>query len=303
MAKESHGHAAHLQATGTALRISAWLTGIYFIIELGIGLYTGSIAVISDAFHTFSAVGGILVALVAARIARRAPSLEKTFGWYRAEILGALINGAFLLVMALVVIAMGAMRLMTPIDLPTGAMLIAAAGGLFTEFISIYLLYRQQGRDLNIRGAFWHVLQTFVGSLIIIVAALVIRYTGFLAIDPILGTAFGFVLLWASWGIMRDSMHVLMEGTPPGIDLKEISDALLKINGVVDVHHLHAWALTSNRNVVSAHIRVGDDAPNQLADVLKEGHRLLRETYDFYFSTLQVETVCLDQDRSAAIEV
>lgn len=303
MAKSSGGHGAHLQATGTALTISAWLTGVYFVVELGIGLYTSSIAVISDAFHTFSAVGGIVVAIVAARIARRSPSLEKSFGWYRAEILGALINGAFLLVMALVVIVMGAMRMTAPIDLPTGAMLIAAAGGLFTEFISIYLLYKQQGRDLNIRGAFWHVLQTFVGSLIIIVAALVIRYTGYLAIDPILGTAFGFVLLWASWGIMRDSMHVLMEGTPPGIDLTEISDALLKINGVVDVHHLHAWALTSNRNVVSAHIRVGEDAAKRSANILEEAHRLLRDTYDFYFSTLQVETVCLDEARPTAIDV
>ena len=303
MAKVSGRHGAHLLATGRALTISAWLTGVYFFVELGIGLYTSSIAVISDAFHTFSAVGGILVAMVAARIARRSPSLEKSFGWYRAEILGALINGAFLLVMALVVIAMGAMRLMSPIDLPTGPMLIAAAGGLITEFISIYLLYEQQGRDLNIRGAFWHVLQTFIGSLIIIVAALVIRYTGFLAIDPILGTAFGFVLLWASWGIMRDSMHVLMEGTPPGIDLKEISDALLKINGVVDVHHLHAWALTSNRNVLSAHIRVADEAAMRSAAILEQCHQLLSEVYDFYFSTLQVETTCLDEERASVIDV
>lgn len=303
MAKDSGGHGTHLQATGRALTISAWLTGVYFVVELGIGLYTGSVAVISDAFHTFSAVGGILVAMVAARIARWSPSLQKTFGWYRAEILGALINGAFLLVMALVVIAMGAMRLMSPIELPTGPMLLAAAGGLITEFISIYLLYDQQGRDLNIRGAFWHVLQTFAGSLIIIVAALVIRYTGFLAIDPILGTAFGFVLLWASWRIMRDAMHVLMEGTPTGVDMEKISDALLKINGVVDVHHLHAWALTSNKNVISAHIRIADDHVNRSAAILEQCHQLLSDTYDFYFSTLQVETTCLDEERSNRINV
>lgn len=303
MAKDSGEHGAHLQATGRALTISAWLTGVYFVVELAIGLYTGSVAVISDAFHTFSAVGGILVAMVAARIARWSPNLQKTFGWYRAEILGALINGAFLLVMALVVIAMGAMRLMSPIELPTGPMLLAAAGGLITEFISIYLLYDQQGRDLNIRGAFWHVLQTFAGSLIIIVAALVIRFTGFLAIDSILGTAFGFVLLWASWGIMRDAMHVLMEGTPTGVDMEKISDALLKINGVVDVHHLHAWALTSDKNVISAHIRIADDHVKRSAAILKQCHQLLSDTYDFYFSTLQVETTCLDEERSNGINV
>jgi cobalt-zinc-cadmium efflux system protein len=102
---------------------------------------------------------------------------------------------------------------------------------------------------------------------------------------------------------MRDSMHVLMEGTPPGIDLKEISDALLKINGVVDVHHLHAWALTSNRNVVSAHIRIGEDPVERSENILEEAHRLLKDTYDIYFSTLQVETVCLDEERSSAIDV
>ncbi|HIG17304.1 MAG TPA: cation transporter, partial [Candidatus Handelsmanbacteria bacterium] len=200
-------------------------------------------------------------------------------------------------------IAMGAMRLMSPIELPTGPMLLAAAGGLITEFISIYLLYDQQGRDLNIRGAFWHVLQTFAGSLIIIVAALVIRFTGFLAIDPILGTAFGFVLLWASWAIMRDAMHVLMEGTPAGVDMEKISDALLKIKGVVDVHHLHAWVLTSNKNVISAHIRIADDHVERSAAILEQCHQLLSDTYDFYFSTLQVEITCLDEERSSRINV
>ncbi len=181
------GHGGHLPSSGQALTISAWLTGLYFIAELIAGLWTGSIAVISDAFHTFSAVGGVLVAIAAARVARRPADLKRTFGWYRAEIVGALVNGAFLLAMAILVVVMGAMRLGAPIDLPTTPMLIIAAGGIVTEVISLYLLYRQQGEDLNVRGAYWHIIQTFVGSLIIIVAALVIHFTGFLAIDPLLG--------------------------------------------------------------------------------------------------------------------
>lgn len=234
----SHGQ---MTSSGHALTVSGWLTGIYFIVELAIGLYTGSIAVLSDAFHTFSAVGGVLLAIVAARMAQRPADLAKTFGWYRAEIIGALVNGAFLMIMAIVVIIMGAMRLNAPIELPTGPMLLAAAGGLITELVSMYLLYRQQSQDLNIRGAYWHVLQTFVGSIIIIIAALVIRFTGFLAIDPILGILFGFVLLWASWGIMRDAVHLLLEGTPDDIDLQKVINALSSIDGVADVHHVHAW--------------------------------------------------------------
>ena len=122
-------HAGHLPTSGRALAISGWLTGIYFLIELGVGLWTGSVAVISDAFHTFSAVGGVLVAIIAARLAKRPADARRTFGWYRAEIIGALANGAFLLVMAILVIVMGVMRLGQPVELPTGPMFLVAAGG------------------------------------------------------------------------------------------------------------------------------------------------------------------------------
>jgi cobalt-zinc-cadmium efflux system protein len=296
------GHAGHLPSSGRALTISGWLTGLYFVVELGIGLWTGSVAVISDAFHTFSAVGGVLVAIVAARLARRPADLARSFGWYRAEVIGALTNGAFLMVMALVVIVMGAMRLRHPMDLPTTPMLLAAAGGLVTEFVALYLLYRQQGQDLNVRGAYWHIIQTFVGSLIIIVAALTIRFTGFLAIDPLLGIAFGFVLLWASWSILRDSVHLLMEGTPPGVDLADAAAALGRLDGVRDVHHVHAWALTSGRYVFSAHLRTDAVTPPD-DDLLVRAQDLLRDQFGFFFVTLQIETTCLDEAAAAEIDI
>lgn len=298
-----HGHTGHLPSGGSALRISAWLTGIYFIVELAIGLWTGSIAVLSDAFHTFSAVGGVLVAIVAARFASLPASEKFSFGWYRAEIIGALVNGAFLLVMAIVVIVMGIMRLGQPIDLPTGPMLVAAAGGFVTEFVALYLLYRDQKSDLNIRGAYWHIIQTFVGSVIIVVAALVIRFTGFLAIDPLLGIGFGFVLLWASWGILRDAAHLLMDGTPSDIDLAEVAAGLSSIDGVEDVHHVHGWALTSGKYVFSAHMRVEPGSSGDNASLLKQAHALLKEKFGFFFVTLQVETECLDESASQAIDV
>ncbi|GAB5373856.1 MAG: CDF family zinc transporter CzcD [Acuticoccus sp.] len=277
------------------------MTGIYFVIELGVGLWTGSVAVLSDAMHTFSAVGGVLLAIIAARLAKRPTNDRLSFGWYRAEIVGALVNGAFLLIMAVVVIAMGAMRLSDPIHLATGPMLWVAAGGIATEVVALGLLYRQQSSDLNVRGAYWHILQTFVGSIIIIVSALVIRFTGFLAIDPLLGMAFGVVLLWASWGILRDATHLLMDGTPAGVNLRDIAADLSRLPGVRDVHHVHGWALTSGRHVFSGHVRVDDDTDPQ--DVLERAHRLLRDTHGFYFSTLQVETRCLDEAGAAAIDI
>lgn len=283
------------------MAISAWLTGVYFVIEMGIGLWTGSIAVISDAFHTFSAVGGVLVAIVAARLARLPADADRSFGWYRAEIIGALVNGGFLLGMALVVIVMAAMRLSDPIDLPTGPMLLAAAGGLVTEFISLGLIWKQSQSDLNVKGALWHIIQTFVGSLLIIVTALVIKFTGFLLIDPILGMAFGFVLLWASWGILRDSMHLLMEGTPGGVSLPEITRMLEALDGVADAHHVHAWALTSGKHVFSGHLRVREGTDPQ--DVLKAAHGMLRDRFGFFFVTLQVEDRCLDESGAETIDI
>ncbi|HSM40373.1 MAG TPA: cation diffusion facilitator family transporter [Afifellaceae bacterium] len=299
-----HDHSAQLPHSSRALGISAWLTGIYFIIELAIGIYTGSVAVLSDAFHTFSAVGGVLLAMVAARIAKRPSGPDRTFGWYRAEVIGALLNGAFLLAMAIFVIWMGAMRLSAPIDLPTTPMLIAAAGGLFTEFIALYLLYRHQGGDLNVRGAYWHIIQTFVGSVIIIVVAVVIRLTGFLLIDPLLGMAFGVVLLWASWGIMRDAVFVLMEGAPPGVDLAALVDRISRLDGVADVHHVHGWSLTSNRHVFSAHVRMpAESGALEQDELLKTAYRLATEEHGFFFATIQVETACLDETKARDIDV
>jgi cobalt-zinc-cadmium efflux system protein len=299
-------HSAHAmpkpgKGNERALKISAWLTGIYFLIELGIGLYSGSIAVISDAFHTFSAVGGVVLAFVAARIARRPADLDRTFGHYRAEIIGALLNGVFLAGMAVLVLAMGAMRLRHPIELPTTPMLIAAGGGIVTELISLRLLYGGQKGDLNLRGAFWHVMQTFIGSILIVIAAAVIYFTGFLPIDPLLGMAFGVVLLVASWGIIRDSLFILMEGAPRGIDLSAVARALDQLPHVIGVHHVHAWTLTSNKHVFSAHLRI--DKPEDASSVLRQAHDLLRERFGFYFSTIQVETECLDEDHARDLDI
>ncbi|WP_187701451.1 cation diffusion facilitator family transporter, partial [Dietzia sp. E1] len=266
-----------------------------------IGLWTGSVAVISDAFHTFSAVGGVLVAIIAARLARRPADEDRSFGWYRAEIVGALVNGGFLLVMALVVIVMGGMRLTAPIDLSTTPMLWAAAGGLLTEVISLGLIWKQSRTDLNVRGALWHILQTFVGSLLIIVTALVIRFTGFLLIDPLLGIAFGVVLLWASWGILRDAAHLLMAGTPTDLSLPEITAALEDTEGVQGVHHVHASALTSGRYIFSGHLRVVEGADPQT--VLQTASTVLENKFGFFFTTLQVETGHLDEAGAEAIDI
>lgn len=297
----THAHAGHMPTSGKALVFSAWLTGIYFVIELAVGLWTGSVAVLSDAFHTLSAVGGVLVAIVAQRIARRPADAQRSFGWYRAEIIGALVNGGFLLGMALLVIWMGVMRLGNPIHLPTGPMLWVAFGGLITEVISLGLMWKSSRDDLNARGALWHIIQTFVGSLLIIVTALVIEFTGFLQIDPILGAAFGIVLLWASIGVIREAVHILMERTPADADFVAVIADLRDQDGISDVHHAHAWTLTSGKHAFSAHLRHSD--PADAARILERAYSRLTHHHGFHMVTLQLETAPLDESHAEDLDV
>lgn len=304
MASGQGGHSGHIPATSDrkALIWSGWLTGLYFVVELAIGIWTGSVAVVSDAFHTFSAVGGVLIALVAIRLSDRKSSPARTFGYVRAEILGALFNGLFLVAMAILVLWMGAMRLMEPVELPTTPMLAAAAGGIVIELIALRLLYARSQDNLNMKGALWHIIQTFIGSFLIIISALVIRFTGFLAIDPLLGMAFGLVLLWASWGIIRDALHILLQGTPQDLDINDAIGALQDLPGVADVHHVHAWSLTSGVNVFSSHLLVPD--AHEAQRVLEEATGLLRQRFNIYFSTIQIEERCLDLEENAqAIDI
>ncbi len=300
---KNNAHTSHLSLSKEtrALTIAGWLTGIYFVIELGIGLWTGSVSVTSDAFHTFSAVGGVMIALVANFFAQKSSNAFQTYGLIRAEIIGALVNGLFLTAMALLVFWMGFMRLNEPIDLPTTPMFLAAAGGLITEVISFALLFQKQKTNLNIKGAFWHILQTFVGSLIIIVSAVVIKTTGFLAIDPILGMAFGVVLFWASWKIIKDAVNILLERTPKDLDINKIIRMIKALQGVIDVHHVHAWSLTSGKNIFSAHIHIRDNKYRK--SLQGDIHKLLKTKFRIYFSTVQIEENCLDEDSAKDIDI
>ena len=287
--------------TARALRIAGWLTGIYFFVELAIGIWTGSVAVLSDAFHTFSAVGGVLIAIVAGRFATRPATRFQTFGLIRAEIIGALVNGFFLVGMAVLILWLGALRLADAKELDTVPMLAAAAGGIITEVIALGLLYKAQKTNLNIKGAYWHILQTFVGSLIIIVSALVIRYSDFLEIDPILGMAFGGVLLWASWGIIRESLHILLDNVPRDLNLNTVITAMEAPPGVLNVHHLHAWSLTTGKTIVSAHVLVESSSDGER--IQQELQGLLKTRFGIFFSTIQTETeTCGEEGEAEAID-
>jgi len=277
-----------VETNARILKITGWITGIYFLIELALGFYSGSVSVIADAFHTFSAVGGILIAFIANRISNREATSSATYGFKRSEIVGALLNGLFLLLMAFYVMYMGYMRLGTEFELPTEIMFVAAFAGLLTELVAFKLIFKQQKDNINMKGAFWHIMQTFVGSILIIVAAVVILLTGYTSIDAILGMGFGVVLLWASYKIIKDAFDIFMQTVPKEIDLTKVKNSLLAIDGVKGLRHIHAWVLTSNKNIFSAHVQIADHSEGER--ILKEAEALLSGKYKFYFSTLQLET-------------
>ena len=208
-------------------------------------------------------------------------------------------NGFFLLGMALIVIVFGALRLDDPKDLATTPMLLVAAGGLVTEIIALALLFEGQKQNLNLKGAYWHVIQTFVGSLIIVVAALVIRFTGFLEIDPILGIGFGLFLLWASFGIIKESIDIFLEAVPRGTDLLAVKRDIDQLPGVVRAHHMHAWSLASGRNIFAAHVLQSGEANPDLLDLIT---RMLKEKYGFYFSIVQIESSQEGEEGAEQIE-
>jgi len=302
-AQNTTTHSGHSMPKGDAkaLKITGWLTGIYFFIELAIGYYSGSIAVMSDAFHTFSAVGGVLIALAAGHFSAQKASEYATFGFIRAEIMGAFINGIFLFLMAIFVFWMGYQRLLVPIEIPTAPMLIAAFGGLITEAISLKLLFGSDKDNLNMKGAIWHVIQTFVGSIIIIIAAVVIYFTGFYQIDPILGMLFGVVLFWASWGIIKEAMRILLQTVPENFDVADMIKQVEALACVNNVHHIHVWELTTGKTIVSMHVLIDNitDQPQVLGAIQK----VLKENFSVYFSTIQVETEYFDQDEAMSIDI
>lgn len=203
--------------------------------------------------------------------------------------------------MAVLVIWMGVVRLGNLIHLPTGPMLWVIVGGLVIGVISLGLMGKSSKDDLNPRGALWHIIQTFIGSLLIIVTALVIQFTDILAIDPIFAAAFGVVLLWACIGVIREAIHILMEGTPEDTDFPEVIADLREQEHVLNVHHIHAWTLTSSKHAFSARLRHAEpaDASGSLENVYS---RPMRKN-GFHTVTLQLEINCLDEAHAQDLDI
>lgn len=280
-----HGSAAG-QSRGR-LKITLALTAAYMVAEIVGGLLTGSLALLADAAHMATDVGGLAFALFAIWIGERPPDARKTFGYYRAEILAALANGALLFGVAFYILFEAYERFREPVRVASGAMLAVAAVGLVVNLIGMYLLKAGAGESLNVKGAYLEVMSDLLGSVGVLVAAGLIWLTGWEWVDPAFSVVIGLFILPRTWRLLREAVDVLLEGVPREIDLPEVERAMSESQGVLGAHDLHAWSLTSGKHLLSAHVQVAPGVDRD--EILKNLKAVLRERFGFDHVTLEIE--------------
>jgi cobalt-zinc-cadmium efflux system protein len=284
----THAHGSAAAAHRGRLAVVFVLALVTFVVELVGGLLTNSLALLADAGHLFSDVVGIGLALGAIWVAGRPASTGRTFGYLRVEILAALVNAVLLFAVAAVVLIEAVRRLSGPPDIASTPMLLVALGGLAVNALSLWLLRDAQRASLNMRGAYLEVLGDLAGSAAVVVAAVVIGLTGWRPADAVASVAIGLMIVPRAWTLARDALDILLEATPKGVDLDAVRGHILDAEGVVDVHDLHAWTITSGMPVVSAHVVLEPGAdPPRVLDALC---RCLSGDFDIEHSTFQLET-------------
>ena len=264
------------------------LTAGFLLVEAAVGLWTGSLSLLADAVHMLVDAGGVLLSLLAVWFAERPATPAKTYGYYRVEILAALVNGVVLCVMAIGILVATYQRIWQPPHVPGGPIVAVAMLGLAVNLAGLWLLHAGAGESLNVRSAYLEVLGDAVSSGVVIVTGLVILATGWVVVDPIAGAVIALFLLPRTWSLLRQTVNVLLEGAPAHLDVNEIEAALAAAPSVRRVHDLHVWTLTSGREAMSAHVVVDPGAPSD--KILEELHVVLHARFGIDHTTIQIET-------------
>jgi cobalt-zinc-cadmium efflux system protein len=289
--KHEHSHSGARAASavrGRALKTALALTLGYTVVEIVAGVLTGSLALLADAVHMVSDNVSLTLALVALWLSGKPATLQRSFGFKRSEVLAALANGVVLVAVAIWVFIEAARRFRDPPPVLGGWMLAAAAAGLLVNVIAAVVLLGPRRGNLNLEAAFRHVLGDLAGSFGTVVAAAVILMTGWLYADPVAGALIALLILGSAWTVLRDSVLILLEAAPAGIDAAAVERRLLDLPGVVGVHDLHIWTITSGFPSVSAHLILDETADSSCCR--SAAAELLHDAFGIEHSTLQVET-------------
>ena len=315
-----HDHARGLNRTKTSgskyAKKLAWALGLtvsYMVAEVIGGLMTGSLALLADAGHMLTDAGGLAMALLAIRFAARPATPEKTYGYLRAEILAALANASVLLLVTVFILYEAYQRFLNPPEIIGGPMLAVAAIGLVVNLVSMRILAGGSSESLNVRGAYFEVLSDMLGSLGVILAAVIVMWTGWRPIDPIIGAGIGLFIVPRTWKLLSETVHILLEGVPAGINTADVQSALEQIDGVRAVHDLHIWTITSGVNALSAHLETNTNTlpPSSSAvssavligvksnAILMQVKAMLKYRFNIDHVTIQIEAgnICEDENR------
>jgi cobalt-zinc-cadmium efflux system protein len=287
---DGHGHARATAASRSraVLAQTLALTCAFLVVELAAAFWTNSLALLADAGHMLTDAGALALALFATWIAARPPTPAKTYGYYRAEILAALVNALVLLVVAGAILTEAWQRVREPTLVLAGPMAVVAALGLGVNLAGAWLLHRDATASLNVRAAYLEVLSDALSSLAALVAAGVVLATGWVGADPLASALIALLIVPRTWTLLKQAVNVLLEGTPPHLALDEIEAAMCAVAGVRRVHDLHVWTLTSGREAMSAHVVVEDvRESDRLLDTL---HALLHARFGIDHTTMQLET-------------
>jgi cobalt-zinc-cadmium efflux system protein len=290
-AGHSHGH-GHFHGSNRAenkrrLAVVLGLVVAYMVAEVIGGILTNSLALLADAGHMLSDAAALGLSIFAIWIAARPPTPQRTYGYYRTEILAALVNGATLVTISILIFVEAFRRIGAPPEVEGGLMMVIAAGGLVINLIGLWILNTGKSDNLNVRGAWLHVLTDALGSVGVIAAGVLIWAFGWYWIDPAASIAVGILVLYSSWALLRETVAVLMEEAPAHIDVDEVRNTIIGIEGVRAVDDLHVWTITSGMVSLSAHVAVADE--RQPRALLTEIRRSLHDRFGIDHITIQLE--------------
>lgn len=284
----SHGHIASSGSKNKRnLIIVLLFSSVYLIAEVVGGLLTKSLALLADAGHMLTDVGGLVLALIAIKLGERKATPKKTFGYYRAEILAALINAVVLIGISLYILYEAYQRFLNPPKVQSGSMLIVAGIGLVVNIAGMFILRSGSKDSLNMKGAYFEVLSDMLTSIGVIIAGIIMLTTGWYYADPLLSAGIGLFILPRTWRLLKEATGVLLEGTPSDINLDEVRRAILNVEGVASAHDLHVWSLTSGINAMSVHVVVNNGTSNN--EMLTRINDYVTQNFKISHTTIQLE--------------
>jgi len=290
-----HDHDHHHHHAKGSLKTALIISAGFMVAEFIGALYTNSLALLADSGHMLTDVAALSLSLFAIRFATRRATPRMTYGFYRVEILAALVNGVFLVLVSIYIFYEAFTRFKNPESVKADWMLVVAVIGLLANASSAWLLFGKHHENLNIRGAFFHVLTDAIGSMGAILASIAILVSGYVLADPLISIVVAVLILWSSWIVIRDAVDILLEGTPAHINIMNLREQLGRVDGVGSVHDLHVWTLTSGVLAMSCHIVAENDSYNR-TDLLARVNGLAKEQFHIDHSTIQIEESKIPQE-------